>query len=67
MNAKERLTAALTEAGAPEYMVQDARHGRYADFESDRATPIMDLVRDARMLGLDDIAKRAMNGEFDGE
>lgn len=65
MNAKEKLAAALIEAGAPEYMVNDARRGRYDDFESSSATPIMDLVRDCRVRGFDDIAKRAMNGEFD--
>jgi len=67
MNVKERLAKALTEAGAPDSMIARARTGGYADFESDSATPIMDLVRDARKAGLDDIARQAMNGAFDGE
>jgi hypothetical protein len=48
-------------------MIDDASRGRYDDFESDSATPIMDLVRDSRAAGLDDIAQRAINGEFDAE
>lgn len=67
MNAKEKLADALTKANAPPAMIDDARRGRYADFESDSATPIFDLVRDCRAAGLDDIAQRAMGGEFDGE
>lgn len=67
MNAKEKLADALTKAGAPEIMVDAAKRGRYGDFESDSATPIMDLVRDCRAAGLDGIAQRAMDGEFDGE
>jgi hypothetical protein len=67
MNVKARLAQALMEANAPAVMIDDATRGRYADFESDSATPIMDLVRDCRRLGLNEIATRAMDGEFDGE
>jgi hypothetical protein len=67
MNVKARLAQALMEADAPADMIDDATRGRYADFESDSATPIMDLVRDCRRLGLNEIATRAMDGEFDGE
>lgn len=65
MNAKEKLAAALTEAGAPPRMIVDAQRGRYDDFESESATPIMDLVRDCRAAGLNHIAERAKQGEFD--
>jgi hypothetical protein len=65
MNPKEKLAKALTEAGASPAMIEDAKSGRYDDFESDSATPIMDLVRDCRAAGLNDIAKQAMNGAFD--
>jgi hypothetical protein len=67
MNAKDRLAEALIEAGATDIMVNDARRGRYADFESESATPISDLVRDCRLYGLDNVAIRAINGDFDGE
>jgi hypothetical protein len=67
MSAKEKLAEALTRAGASPEMVAYARRGGYADFESVSATPIMDLVNDCRVAGLNDIARRAMNGEFDGE
>jgi hypothetical protein len=67
MNAKERLIAALTQAGAPSGMIKCAARGGYDDFESDSATPIMDLVRDSKDAGLNAIAQRAMNGEFDAD
>lgn len=65
MNAKERLVTALTEAGAPDGMISKAKRGWYDDFESEIATPIMDLVRDCREAGLNQIAERAKKGEFD--
>jgi hypothetical protein len=67
MSAKERLAEALVKAGASPDMVAAARRGCYDDFESESATPIIDLVRDSKKAGLDDIATRAMNGEFDAE
>jgi len=65
MTTKEKLADALTKAGAPIAMREKALRGNYDDFESQSATPIVDLVRDARAVGLEDIAQRAMNGEFD--
>jgi uncharacterized protein (UPF0264 family) len=67
VTAKERLVAALTEAGADQKMIDYAAMGGYDDFESQSATPMMDLVRHARMKGLTDIANRAMDGEFDAD
>lgn len=66
MKAKERLAAALSEAGLVE-MSERAAAGYYADFESPLATPIMQLVRDLQAVGAHDLAKRAMEGDFDGE
>jgi hypothetical protein len=63
---KEKLAVALTTAGAPAAMIQRARDGGYDDYESESATPIVDLVNDACRYGLKDIVQRAMNGEFDG-
>lgn len=67
MSAKERLAEALTEAGAPQSMVDAARRGHYDDFESDVTFPIMTLVRDCEAAGLLGIADRAKDGEFDAE
>jgi len=64
-SAKERLVKALTEAGAPQAMIADAAQGGYDDFESNRAMPITELVHDCKRAGLNDLARRAMNGEFD--
>jgi hypothetical protein len=62
---KERLAQALHAAGLFE-MEKAARTGRYDDFEGDSATPIVDLVNDLKAAGQHDLAKRAMNGEWDG-
>jgi hypothetical protein len=67
MTAAERLTEALEQAGAPSVMIANARRGAYGDFTSEFAMPITKLVEDATKAGLPDIAKRAMNGDFDGE
>lgn len=65
MTTTERLACALEAAGAPKVMVTAARAGCYDDFQSESATPIMDLVRDLRAAGLYPLAERAMGGEFD--
>ena len=65
MKTKEKLAKALTEANAPQEMIAAAISGRYDDFESHSATPIVDLVHDCHHAGLTDIADRAMNGDFD--
>jgi hypothetical protein len=67
MTASERLTAALEQAGAPSVMIANARRGHYGDFTSELPLPITQLVADAGAAGLDDIVRRAMNGDFDGE
>lgn len=63
---KERLAAALREAGAPAGMVRDAESGKFDDFESESNTPIRDLVAMCSAYGLPGIAARARAGEFDG-
>lgn len=67
MSVKDRLAEALIKAGASPAMIASAREGRYSDYESESATPINDLVNDCRIAGLNGIARRAMDGEFDGE
>ena len=65
MSTKEKLVAALTEANAPQSIINKARAGYYDDFESTIATPIMSLVSDIQGAGLGDLAARAMDGDFD--
>lgn len=61
---RERLAAALGEAGLS-VMQQRAAAGYYDDFESPLATPIIQLVADLREAGREDLAQRAINGEWD--
>jgi hypothetical protein len=61
----ERLALALIQVGAPPQMVTHAREGYYDDYRSPLAMPIMQLVHDARAAGLEKIADRAIDGEFD--
>ena len=63
----ERLAVELEKAGAPISMIRLARGGVYDDFRSDSATPIQDLVRDLNIAKLKDLARRALDGEFDAE
>jgi hypothetical protein len=65
MSTKEKLIAALTEAQAPDSVINKARVGYYDDFESTIAAPITALVLDCQAAGLNDIAARAMAGDFD--
>jgi hypothetical protein len=66
MKTKEKLALALKEAGAPENFIKRAEAGYYDDFESPLATAIIQLVTDLRVAGLDKLAQRAIDGEFDG-
>lgn len=65
--AAERLARALEEAKAPPAMIRRARLGFYGDFTSVWRWPIHQLVSELQGLGFHDLAKRAMEGEFDGE
>lgn len=64
--AAERLTKALKDAKAPDWMIEQAQKGFYGDFTSPLAMPIHRLVSDLTRLGFHDLAKRARAGEFDG-
>ena len=65
MATKDKLAAMLKEALAPKWMIDKAKAGGYDDYESQSATPIVDLVRDLKQAGIDWLAERAMNGDFD--
>lgn len=61
----EKLVAALREARAPAALVARAEAGEFHDFDSQSATPIIDLVNICRTYGLHSIVSRAISGEFD--
>jgi hypothetical protein len=65
MKTKERLAAVLEEAGLRD-LAMEARRGRFDDYDSDSPTPIRDLVDCLRLLGREDLARRAIDGEWDG-
>ena len=73
MHTTERLARALLArmqpgtAGADAIMdmVTLAREGWYHDFLSTQVNPIGALIEDAQRAGLEDIARRAADGEFD--
>lgn len=65
-DAAARLVRALKEANAPHHMILNAQEGYYGDFTSELSTPITQLVNDLYAYNLVALAKRAMNGEFDG-
>lgn len=62
---KHRLARVLREAGL-ESMAVAAEAGYYDDYESESALPITNLVHDLRVAGREDLARRAMRGEWDG-
>ncbi|MBO2461553.1 hypothetical protein [Actinomadura violacea] len=64
----EILVAALTDAGDPKLapLIERAKTGYYNDFQSPLVSPIMELVKDLRKAGHHDLARRAIDGEFDG-
>lgn len=61
----ERLAQVLHAEGLLE-MESKARAGYYDDYMSPLATPIVQLVKDLSAVNREDLAKRAMNGEWDG-
>ena len=61
----EKLAQALHAEGLFA-MESKAREGYYDDYRSPLVTPIVQLVTDLRAAGKHELAKRAMNGEFDG-
>jgi len=65
MSTKERLAAVLDREGL-HLLAVEARAGRFDDFESPSATPIRDLVEVLHRHGLEDLAQRAIAGEWDG-
>lgn len=61
----EKLAIALERIGAPIEMVRAARAGRYDDYKSDSATPLLDLLKDLRKIGAHALVSRVINGAFD--
>jgi hypothetical protein len=65
MSTKERLAAVLRAEGLNR-LALNADNGMYDDFESQLATPIVQLVMDLRAVKRNDLAQRAIDGEWDG-
>ena len=65
MKTKEKLAQVLRSEGLFD-LEKKAREGYYDDFESPLATPIVQLVHDLRERDREDLAVRAINGEWDG-
>lgn len=65
MTTKERLVEALRDAQSPIWIINEAREGRFDDFDGWSTFPIKDLVDTAKANGLTDIAARAREGDFD--
>lgn len=66
-SSREKLAQALIEWDAPSNMIATARTGlRWDDYLSDQDFPIVLLVADLQANGYEELAHRAMNGEFDG-
>lgn len=68
MKTRDKLSAAIREVATEQRhhrMADKAAAGYYDDFSGQLATPIMQLVKDARQFGLHTIAERAMAGDFD--
>ena len=65
MKVSERLAQVLHGEELFE-MEKRAREGYYGDFTSSLAMPITQLVLDLRAAGKEELARRAMDGEFDG-
>ena len=64
-SAREKLAQAFHAVGDLEEE-QRARDGMYGDFTSPYAMPITTLVNRCREKGYNQIASRAINGDFDG-
>jgi len=65
MKTKDRLVKDLKMFGAPEQMIEYARNGFYDDFETPIATPILRLIQDCLENGINEVAQRAKDGEYD--
>lgn len=48
-----------------EEIIWNADNGEYHDFESSQATPKMNLVRDLRKIGFEDLARKVIQGDYD--
>lgn len=65
MRTKDRLAAVLRQEGL-QRLAGAALLGWFDDYESESATPIVDLVKELRLCGREDLAQRAIAGEWDG-
>jgi hypothetical protein len=62
-----KLAIALEAEGAPAGMAQAAREGFYDDYRSPLPFPQSQLLADARALGLTEIVRGVLAGDFDAQ
>ena len=65
IRTKDRLGATLDAEGLTE-LAERARNGDFDDYESESATPPIDLVTLLYAAGRKELARRAEQGEWDG-
>ena len=65
MKTTEKLANDLKEVKAPQWMIENALSGYYDDYKSHVAMPIVQLVNDCHKNGLESIANKAKNGDYD--
>jgi hypothetical protein len=56
----------MREAGMPDSTAEVAETGAYSDFRTELASPKMELVAVCRRHSCETLARRVMDGEFDG-
>lgn len=63
--SQQRLHDDLEAAGAPEWLLEKVRAGKYHDYASDVPMPKTFLVTECERVGLDEVAFRARRGDYD--
>lgn len=63
---KSRLARDLESAGVPQWIIANARKGRYDDFDDNGfELPCVELVKALTAIGRLDLVRRAQDGEWD--
>lgn len=64
-SSTEILVEDLERAGAPRWLTDDAKALAFHDYRSKSATPLIDLYRKCRQLGLHEVAENVKKGKYD--
>lgn len=68
MDTKERLAQELEkeyQTPSLQILIKRVREGDFDEFQGKYATPLVELVKELRKLGLYSFSRRIINGEFD--